>query len=101
MLGLIYDKKLRNKRTMTTIITPKHKKKSSDEPDERVWIVYTTDFRFPTSPTQFNSAYTSEELAQQEVERINAEHEHAHLSSEVVRTGYVPLLPRAELDPWD
>ena len=69
--------------------------------DARIWVVYTTDFRFANSPTRFDSAYNTEELGRKQAERLNIEYHKSGIPESVAHSNVVPLLVRDELESWD
>jgi 5-hydroxyisourate hydrolase-like protein (transthyretin family) len=69
--------------------------------DNRIWVVYTTDSRFATSPTRFDSAYNTEELAREQAGRLNKEYHKSGIPESVAFSNVVPLLVQDELESWD
>jgi hypothetical protein len=71
------------------------------EDDGRVWIVYTTDTRFTTSPIRMDSAYSNGALAKSQAERLNNEYRKSGIPESVAFSNVVPLLVQDELESWD
>ena len=63
---------------------------------ERIFVVFTTDYRLPSSPVRFDSAFTTQELADEQKDKLNAEDLSFGNPPTVRFSSVVPLLLRDE-----